>query len=93
MEYSGKTTNSREGIGDPGPAAIKQVTVFDVQWSDCPIEVEEEVKKLWRYYEYGNDHYIHKWETSADNEEGQWPIIAEYLASKNVTECWIYWWW
>jgi hypothetical protein len=37
---------------------IQKVTFFDVQWSSCPVEVENVVKQLWRLYELGNDHYM-----------------------------------
>jgi hypothetical protein len=98
IKYSGRTTahehkfdNWREKvITNPNPA-IKQVTVFDVQWSDCPVEVEAEVKQLWRDNELSNDNSYYSWNEKEDSET--YPIIAEYLKSKGVTDCLINWWW
>ena len=77
------------------------MTVFDVQWSNCPVEVEEEVKRLWRDNELGNHRYFYSWNDSKEerDETGEscdseaYPIIAEYLRSRGVTQCWIRWWW
>ena len=71
--------------------SIQTKTIFEVQWSDCPVEVAEEVKKLWRNRNLGNDYYYCNWEMIEDEE--QYPIIAEYLKSKNVTDCLIHYWW
>lgn len=96
-EYSGRTTayahkfpgwETRDGTAED---CIKQMTVFDVQWSSCPIEVQEEVHQLWRDYECMNDKCIVKWETEEMCEE--YPVIAEYLRSRGVDKCWIHWWW
>lgn len=38
--------------------ALKQQWVLDAQWTDCPVEIEEIVKNLWRYHELGNDNYM-----------------------------------
>lgn len=38
--------------------ALRKNWVLDVQWSDCPKEVEDEVKQLWLYFELGNDNYV-----------------------------------
>lgn len=38
--------------------ALQRKLVLDAQWTDCPIEIENEVKKLWRFHELGNDNYI-----------------------------------
>ncbi len=97
MEYSGRTTSHshkfddwKERKGSDNPA-IKQVTLFDVQWSDCPVEVEEEVKKMWGDFGLGNDRFYFDW---GDAEvASRYPIINEYLKSKGVTKCLIHWWW
>lgn len=39
------------------PALTKQ-WVLDAQWTDCPLDVEQVVKDLWRYHELGNDKYM-----------------------------------
>jgi hypothetical protein len=36
--------------------------VFDVQWSDCPVEVEEEVRRLWRWQELGKNTAYFRWD-------------------------------
>lgn len=71
MKYSGRNT-SREHQGNdwkqhngPFNPSITTETVFNAQWTDCPIEVEQAVKQLWRDYEFGNDHYYFQW----DHEE------------------------
>ena len=38
--------------------ALKKQWVLDAQWTDCPVDVEEVIKNLWRTYELGNDHYM-----------------------------------
>lgn len=38
--------------------ALKQHWVLDAQWTDCPVDVEEDVQKLWRWRELGNDNYM-----------------------------------
>ncbi len=70
--------------------AIQQETVFHVQWSDCPIEVEDEVQSLWKDHRLGNDTHFYNWNS---NNERDYPIIKNYLESQNVTECLIIWWW
>ena len=37
---------------------FRKVWLLDAQWSTCPVEVEEQVKALWRFYERGNDYHI-----------------------------------
>lgn len=98
MEYSGKTTcfehkhNDWKNSKGAGPECIQTVTVFEVQWSNCPVEVQDEVRELWRDREYGNDHYYAKWDSDGELCD-RYPIIAEYLKSKGVTNCLIHWWW
>jgi hypothetical protein len=38
--------------------ALKQQWVLDAQWTDCPEDVENDVKKLWRFHDLGNDNYM-----------------------------------
>lgn len=95
--YSGRTTSHSHKFADweskepNGQEAISQVVVFEAQWSTCPAEVETEVRRLWQDQEYGNDHYYFRW-NDEDNAE-DYPVIAEYLRSRNVTDCLIHWWW
>lgn len=112
VEYSGRTTAhehkfddwAKKTIRNPTPA-VQQVYVFNAQWTDCPVEVEAEVKQLWRDREFGNDNYYAKWDrdddagwTEEDGDENKlfrekYPIIDEYLMSKGVEKCLIHWWW
>lgn len=57
--YEHKFDNWKESPTN-GRECVRNVKFFDVQWSNCPIEVEEVVKQLWRFYELGNDRYIIK---------------------------------
>jgi hypothetical protein len=96
--YSGRTTSHHHKRDDwkdvptDGRECIQAVNFFDVQWSNCPVEVEDEVKRLWRDYELGNDNYFFKW-GECDEEEDTYPIIAKYLKSRGITKCHIHWWW
>ncbi len=100
MKYSGKTTCYEHKRGDwtktlnSGPECIQQQTVFEVQWSNCPVEVVEEVKRLWQDYELGNDYCYFAWNSEEDNENPcSYPIIDEFLKSKSITNCLIHYWW
>jgi hypothetical protein len=42
------------------PEGFRKVWLLDAQWSTCPVEVEQQVKDLWRLFECGNDKYIIK---------------------------------
>lgn len=82
---------------------IKQVTVLDVQWSNIPEDVYEEVRRLWRDRELGNDYCYISWDeedfyTTDDPEnmfgdEYKYPLIAKYLRERGVKECLIHYWW
>ena len=77
-----------------GRECIRDVKFFDVQWSNCPVEIEDEVIKMWRDWELGNDHYIVKWEW--DDISDDYPLVTEFLKSKGLTEkdiVIIHWWW
>lgn len=74
---------------------IQTATIFDVQWSNCPVEVQDDVRSLWRNRDLGNDdHYVRYDKRAVDN--GEWdlyPEIVHYLNSRGVTTCLIHWWW
>jgi hypothetical protein len=61
MNFSGKCT-AHHPIGvklpDELPPALSKVTFFDVQWTDCPVEIEDMVRALWAFFELGNDNYM-----------------------------------
>jgi hypothetical protein len=97
MEYSGRTTclehkrNDWKKSRTRGKSCIQEKILFDVQWSDCPVEVEAEIKELWRDNEFGNDNYYFEWKSEEWGED--YPIINEFLKLKGITECLIHWWW
>lgn len=100
MEYSGRTTahahkfdNWEEKGKGIGKDCIQKCDFFDVQWSNCPVEVEAEVIRLWHDAELGNDKYFYKWDSDCEVAE-EYPIIHEYLTSRGITgRCLIHWWW
>jgi len=63
-----------------------------VQWTNCPVEVAEEVKRLWVQEELRNDDSFFWW-NSDDEVSEEYLIIAEYLKERGITECWIRYWW
>jgi len=63
--WSGKTASYHHKMFDtPNPPyiknALRKILFLDVQWTNCPIEVEDQVRDLWRLHELGNDNYILK---------------------------------
>lgn len=65
MQFSGRTSAyvhkgenwASQDISGVKPG-LRKVTALDAQWSTCPVEVEQQVKDLWRAYECGNDKYV-----------------------------------
>ena len=97
-KYSGRTTTLSHKLGDSwkenlnaGEDCIQQRVVFEVQWTNCPVEIEQEVKNLWIRADFGNDYYYYSW--NGDDEAEEYPAIHEYLSSRNINECLIHWWW
>lgn len=94
---SGKDTSYGHKWGKPsdGDDSVRKVWFFDVQWSDCPIEVEQEVISAWQDYELGNDRYIIKCKLDEDLFE-DYPNIYFWLQHKGVeqnAQVIIHWWW
>ena len=65
MEFSGRTTDYSHKHGEgwrdnknAGDECLKTVKFLDVQWSNCPVEIEDFVRKEWRRRELGNDNYF-----------------------------------
>lgn len=61
-EYGDKTSSYHHKWHDtPNPDNVKRglrlAWFLDAQWSDCPQEVYEAVREMWKWWEYGNDHY------------------------------------
>lgn len=91
---------------------LNQVYLLEVQWTDCPEDVKQDVRDLWNYREFGNDHYYYRWDIDdeekalAENEEyvleyaksedykyPECKALKAFLASKNIRECLIHYWW
>lgn len=101
-----KRDDWQEKIIEKPVPAIQQVTVFNVQWTDCPVEVEAEVSRLWRENELRNDNCYYAWDSDSeapwteDQEDGddrtmatEYPLIDAYLRARGLTRCLIHWWW
>jgi len=97
VSLKGKDTSYGNKWNNPsdGDESVKKVWFFDVQWSDCPEEVEQEVRQAWRDYELGNDRYIIKRELDLELFD-DYPRIYLWLKYKGVKEgekVIIHWWW
>lgn len=75
--------------------SVKKKWYFDVQWSDCPSMVKDEVIQLWSNMGLGNDHYMYM--AKLDEEFfSDYPKIYFWLKHKGVPEneeVIIHWWW
>ena len=76
--------------------SVRQQTVLDVQWSDCPDFVEKEVREMWQSDDrLHNDVCINK--VYVDEEMlSEYPNIYYWLKHNKVpedTSVWIHWWW
>lgn len=58
---------------------LKKVWFLDVQWSTCPIEVEDQVRDLWRLNELGNDNYIFKTSVNDLLEYGDDTLVERWV--------------
>lgn len=99
-EFSGRTTYHISDNIDwdktkgAGKECLRLQLVFDVQLSNCPYELKEEIHKLWRDYHLGNDKFFYHWTDEEDNGDCIiYPLIAEYLRARDVRDCWIHYWW
>lgn len=78
-----------------GKDSVTKVWFFDVQWSDCPVEVEKEVKDIWCNMSFGNDYFIYKVDLDEELFD-MYPAIYFWLEHKGVQkgeEVIIHWWW
>ena len=101
VKWSGKTSSYHHKWNDtPNPpdtlSGFRKVWFLDAQWSDCPIEVETEVKKLWKDYSLGNDNFILKSDVQDLMED--YPVILQYVKEKEPDikddeKIIIHWWW
>lgn len=90
-QYSGRTSAhchkfgdwESKDISDVDPA-ITQTVLFNAQWTDCPVEVEAEVKVLWKWKEFGNDNFYFNW----DRDKEYWYSPSfEPFGEKRSYEC------
>jgi len=83
------------GSGSPR-SGFRKVWLLDAQWSDCPVEVVGEVKRLWRSRELGNDNCIVK-TTLQELREMSAPIAQYVLEKEPLIDpnnlILIHWWW
>lgn len=72
--------------------ALRQETVFHITWSNCPLDLKDEVRDLWAHNELSNGSF-YMWDSDDDYDGRDYPLIDKYLRSQNITKCWIYYWW
>lgn len=91
-EKAGQTLEEwlKEHAGE-GEDCIQQPTVLVCTWTNLPIELMEDVRRLWTDRELGNDVYYTPFHVLENEEE--YPLIAEYLKSRNIEECLVHYWW
>lgn len=87
--------NIQDGTKVEEGNSVYKIWFFDVQWSDCPSFVEDEVRTLWQDFGYGNDNYIYT--TTLDEELfEECPNIYYWLKLKGVNggeKVVVHWWW
>lgn len=89
IPYSGRTmAHEHQGddwrtrvVADPQPAITRR-PVMEVADSDCPVEVADELRKMWDAEGYPNwscqDIYV-------DELEKDWPIVWAYLLNQGIS--------
>lgn len=101
LEYFNKelescTTTTETGSNkDSVRSSVRNVKFFDVQWSDCPTFVLEDIKQIWSDFHLGNDDYIYKTALDDDLFE-RYPRVYFWLLHKDVKineQVIIHWWW
>lgn len=103
LEYSGQTSSythkwNPDKPNDPKTkSGLRKVWFLDAQWSTCPIEVENEVKMLWRDCDLGNDDYMLKRSVEDLLEWGdKTKYLVQYIREHGIPddeEVVIHWWW
>ena len=76
--------------------SVRQQWVLAVQWSDCPVEVEEEVRQAWTDYELGNDNYFFMHTVGGFKGDDKYPLVSEWCRHNGVPDgesVWVSWWW
>lgn len=107
--WSDKTSSYHHKWNDtPNPIdvnpALKQVWVLDLQWSDCPEELQREAKYIWQSWSLGNDHCYKQFtlEDLKSDYSTDLPLINKYISEqieirnldiKEKEQVLIHWWW
>ncbi|WAX21929.1 hypothetical protein [Stenotrophomonas phage RAS14] len=101
--WSGKTSSYHHKWNDtPNPddvnAGFREVFYLDAQWSTCPIEVEDEVRKMWDEYELGNDCYIIHSSLEKLVKQDKYHATIQYITEQKPdidpkALILIHWWW
>lgn len=95
LETSNETTASRCKADIKVKPSVSKINFFDVQWSECPTFIEDEVRQMWRDCELGNDNYIYK-AVFDDKLFKRYPRVYLWLEKNNVKigeRVIIHWWW
>ena len=91
-------------VSDVEDCIVTNQTIFHVQWTNCPVEVEDEVRRLWQECYLNNDSYF-SWDRDDEHvieREGKdhelvlaehYPMIDGFLQSRGISKCLINWWW
>lgn len=112
IQYSGRTSafqHKRDdwkdqditGVAD----AIQTEQIFYVQWTNCPIEVYNEVVELWKkdldlrngsFFSWDRDGEY--WDENTEDESEKtlaqaYPLIDEYLMGRGISKILINYWW
>jgi hypothetical protein len=84
-------------VPDNTPSGVRKVWLLDAQWSTCPIEVYEQVQRLWERNELGNDNYVDKTTIEYLLATGaEVNAIVQYLREMGVGDedkVFIHYWW
>lgn len=73
---------------------IKEVTVLETTWTNCPKEVVDDVRELWAHMDLGNDFFYFSWdEESWWDEEDKFVNLKKYLKERGIKKCLIHFWW
>jgi len=90
-----KMTDDHGGRSKVTPDCLRPVQFMDVQWSNCPQEVEGDVRELWKDQGLGNDVYIWKYDVDdLSDSDTSYPILQKYLKERGCKgTVIIHWWW
>lgn len=75
---------------DDNVKAIQQVTVLECTWTDIPEDVRNDIKKLWKDSDFGNDDYYFNWLEEMGYEKcymEHYPSLCNYLKENDIKNC------